>query len=85
MSEKLTVLEQNSGLEYEALKAFVDNTTDRLIFDATKLTDLFAPLELGWKERVKRELELMKELIPILKENANGREISGLKIYEKYM
>jgi len=39
---------------------------------------------LGWKERVKRELELMKELIPILKENANGREISGLKIYEKY-
>jgi len=27
----------------------------------------------------------MKELIPILKENANGREISGLKIYEKYM
>jgi len=52
MSEKLTVLAQNSGLEYEALKAFVDNTTDRLIFDATKLTDLFAPLELGWKERV---------------------------------
>jgi type I restriction enzyme R subunit len=56
MSEKLTVLAQNSGLEYEALKAFVDNTTDRLIFDATKLTDLFAPLELGWKERVKREV-----------------------------
>ena len=83
--EKLTVLAQNSGVNYEQLKQFVDDTTDRLIFDATKLTDLFAPLELGWKERVKKELALMKELIPILKEKANGKEISGLKQYEKYM
>jgi len=83
--EKLTVLAQNSGLKYEALKAFVDDTTDRLILDATILTDLFAPLELNWKERVKKELALMKELIPLLKEKVNGREISGLKHYEKYM
>jgi len=85
MSEKITVLAKNSGVNYKELKQFVDDTTDRLIFDATKLTDLFAPLELGWKERVKRELELMKELIPLLKEMANGKEISGLKIYEKHM
>ncbi|KUK57910.1 MAG: type I site-specific deoxyribonuclease, HsdR family protein, partial [Bacteroidetes bacterium 38_7] len=35
-----------------------------------------------WKERTKRELALMKDLIPILKKQAEGREISGLKAYE---
>jgi type I restriction enzyme R subunit len=38
-----------------------------MIFDADKLSELFAPLDLGWKERTKRELALMEELTPGLK------------------
>jgi len=53
-----------------------------MIFDADKLSELFAPLDLGWKERTKRELALMNDLVPILKKQAEGREISGLKAYE---
>jgi type I restriction enzyme R subunit len=53
-----------------------------MIFDADKLSELFETLDLGWKERTKRELALMEELTPILKKKAEGREISGLKAYE---
>jgi type I restriction enzyme R subunit len=53
-----------------------------MIFDADKLSELFAPLDVGWKERTKREEALMSDLIPILKKKAEGREISGLKAYE---
>jgi type I restriction enzyme, R subunit len=56
-----------------------DNT---MIFDSEKLSDLFAPLDLGWKERTKRELVLMEELIPLLRKQAEGREISELTAYE---
>lgn len=84
-SNNIREIAQTYGLEYEALKQFVDTTIDRLILDATKLTDLFEPLDLNWKERSKKEVELMKELIPLLKETAEEREISGLKIYEKYI
>ena len=50
--------------------------------DADKLSEIFAPLDVGWKERTKRELALMEELTPLLKKQAEGREISGLKVYE---
>lgn len=53
-----------------------------MIFDAEKLNDLLAPLDLGWKDRSKKELALMEELIPQLKKLAQGREISGLSAYE---
>jgi type I restriction enzyme R subunit len=52
-----------------------------MIFDGEKLTDLLAPLQLGWKERKNKELTLMADLIPILKKLAKGKEISGLKAY----
>ncbi len=41
-----------------------------------------APLDLGWKARTQKELELMEDLVPILKKLAHGREISGLGAYE---
>lgn len=78
----LAEIAQNNGLEYEALKQFTDAVISRMIFDADKLSELFAPLDLGWKERTKRELALMEALTPILKKKAEGREISGLKAYE---
>lgn len=70
------------GLEAKALQDFVDGIMDRMVFDGEQLTDLLAPLDLGWKERRVKELELMEELVPLLKRLAQSREISGLAAYE---
>lgn len=70
------------GLESIALKSFVDEIIGRMIFDGEKLSDLLEPLDLGWRDRTKKELELMGDLIPLLKKLAGGREIVGLKAYE---
>ena len=82
ITKKLAEIAQNNGLEFSALNEFTNAIISRMIFDADKLSELFAPLDLGWKERTKRELALMDELTPILKKKAEGREISGLKAYE---
>lgn len=82
IAKQLDVIAQHFGLQSSSLKNFVDGIIDRMIFDAEKLNELMEPLELGWKERSKQELALMKELIPQLKKLAQGREISGLKAYE---
>jgi len=70
------------GLQTDNLKSFVTNIMSRLIFDGEKLTDLLEPLELNWKERSVKEQALMTDLIPLLKKQAQGREISGLTAYE---
>lgn len=66
-----------------ALQAFVDGILPRMIFDGEALSDLMAPLDLGWKARAQAELALMKELVPLLTKRAQGREISGLSAYER--
>ena len=53
-----------------------------MIFDGEKLGDLFAPLDLSWRERTQKELDLVADLIPLLKRLADGREIVGLSAYE---
>lgn len=70
------------GLQTTDLKIFVENIMSRLIFDGEKLTDLLEPLELNWKERSVKEQALMTDLIPLLKKQAQGQEISGLTAYE---
>jgi len=70
------------ALEPAALQAFVDGIMNRMIFDGEQLSELMAPLELGWKARGQKELDLMEDLVPILKKLAQGRDISGLKAYE---
>jgi type I restriction enzyme R subunit len=70
------------GLEMAKLQAFTDGILSRMIFDGEQLTDLLAPLELSWKERRLKELALMEDLVPLLKKQAQGREISGLSAYE---
>jgi type I restriction enzyme R subunit len=70
-------------LEAPALQDFVDFIMLRMIFDGDKLTDLYAPFELCWKARAKREIALMEDLIPMLKKLAKGRDISGLRVYEE--
>ena len=68
-----------------ALQTFVDGILQRMIFDGEVLSDLMAPLDLGWKARAQAETALMKELVPLLQKRAEqhgGREISGLSAYE---
>lgn len=79
---ELSLLAERYGLERDRLQSFVDGILDRMIFDGEQLSDLFEPLELGWKARSKAELALMEELVPFLKKQAGGREISGLEAYE---
>ena len=69
-------------LQTAALQAFVDAIMGRMIFDGEQLTDLLAPLGLGWKARREAELALMADLVPYLQKLAGGREISGLNAYE---
>jgi type I restriction enzyme, R subunit len=80
--KELAAIAQNHGLETTALKSFIENIMSRMIFDGEKLNDLLAPLMLSWKDRARKEVDLMKELIPLLKKIAQGREISGLSAYE---
>ncbi|KAF6698088.1 MULTISPECIES: type I restriction endonuclease subunit R [Bacillus] len=70
------------GIEPVSLQAFIDEIIERMIFDGEKLSDLLEPLELGWRDRTKKELELMDELIPLFKKLAGGRVIVGLNAYE---
>ena len=66
-----------------ALQGFVDGILQRMIFDGEQLSDLMAPLDLGWKARTHAELALMEDLHPLLTKRAQGRNISGLSAYEQ--
>ena len=78
----LASIAHKHGLQETELKSFVDGVMSRMIFDGEQLNDLLAPLDLGWKERTRKELALMEDLVPQLKKLAQGREISGLSAYE---
>ncbi|WP_372827453.1 type I restriction endonuclease subunit R [Polaromonas sp.] len=82
-STELTAIATQHQLAPAALQAFVDGILQRMIFDGEALSDLMAPLDLGWKARAQAELALMKELVPLLIKRAQGREISGLSAYEQ--
>ena len=81
-SKKLISISEKYGIELGSLEVFVNGIMERMIFDGEKLIDLLEPLNLSWRERTQKELELMDELIPLLKKMADGREIVGLKAYE---
>ena len=81
-TKQLATVAEKHGIDAQALQAFVDAIMARKIFDGEKLIDLLEPLDLGWRDRTKKELELMEDLIPLLKKLANGQEIMGLKAYE---
>lgn len=82
-SQELVDVASKHGLPWEALSDFVDGILHRMIFDGEQLGDLLAPLDLGWRERTRRELALMEDLVPLLKKRAGGRVISGLSAYEQ--
>jgi type I restriction enzyme, R subunit len=80
---EVAAIAQKHQLSTAALQSFVDAVLDRMIFDAERLGDLFAHLDLVWKARKDAELALMAELHPLLTRRARGREISGLSAYER--
>lgn len=81
-ASELTEIAAKHGLPNSTLQSFVDSVLERRIFDGEQLTELLAPLQLGWKARTQKELDLMSELVPMLKKRAGGRDISGLQAYE---
>ena len=81
-ARELSRIAEKHGLGREALQSFVNGILDRMIFDPDALTELMKPLGLGWKARAKKELALMEDLTPLLRKLAQGKEISGLEVYE---
>ena len=79
----ISSIAEKHHLDTESVQAFVNEIVERRIFDGEKLYDLITPLELGWKDRARKEEELMKDLIPLLKRMAGGQKISGLSAYEE--
>jgi type I restriction enzyme R subunit len=82
-ARELSDIAAKHGLTDASLRTFVDGILDRRIFDGERLTELLAPLELGWRARTQTELALMGDLVPLLKKRAGGREIAGLRAYEE--
>lgn len=82
-AKELAAIAARHSLATAALQTFVDGILDRMIFDGEQLSDLMAPLDLGWKARSQAELALMADLYPVLSKRAAGREISGLSAYEE--
>jgi type I restriction enzyme R subunit len=80
---ELAAIAARHHLAAAALQSFVDGILQRMIFDGEQLSDLMAPLELGWKARTQAELALMEDLHPLLTKRAQGRDISGLSAYEQ--
>lgn len=81
-SQELNAIANKHGLDIESLKPFVERLVWRKVFDGEELTVLLEPLELGWKARRLKEVELMEDLIPLLRKLTDGQEISGLEAYE---
>ncbi len=75
-------ISQKHNIDIDLLKTFIEEIIKFSRFDGEKLTDLMEPLELSWREKTKKELALMEDLIPLLKKMANGKEIIGLNAYE---
>ncbi len=82
LQKELSIIAKTHALETLELQKFTKWVMDRMIFDGDGLTDLFAPQALGWKERSIKEVALMKDLKPWLNKMAQGRDISGLGVYE---
>jgi type I restriction enzyme R subunit len=82
-ANELAAIASKHHLTTASLQTFVDGILDRMIFDGEQLSDLMAPLALGWKARTQAELALMADLHPLLTKRAGGRDISGLSAYEQ--
>ena len=81
-NQEISMIAEKHGIELQDLQAFIKEIIERSIFDGEKLSDLLAPFDLSWRERMQKESDLMDDLAPLLKKYANGDEIEGLSAYE---
>ncbi len=81
--QEINAIAKKHGVEIQSLKVFIQEIIDRMIFDGERLSDLLAPLNLSWRERTQKELDLMDDLIPLLKKLTDGCEVVGLNAYEQ--
>jgi type I restriction enzyme R subunit len=79
----LSKIAEKNGVEFNALKNFVNETLQRLVFDSDKFDELFESQDLGWKERTQKQLSMMEELEPVFKKMSDGHVIAGLSAYEQ--
>ena len=66
-NKELADIAHKHGLQTAALKTFVEDIMSRMIFDGEKLNDLLAPLDLGWKDRAEKELDVNERLNTTIK------------------
>ena len=81
-AQQVRSMAEKHGLAPEALQGFIEGILRRMIFDPDALTELLQPLGLSWKARAQKELALMEDLAPLLRKLAQGKEISGLEVYD---
>ncbi len=79
-------LEANFREKFEALNRvkltaseFVYEALRRRIFDGEALSELMAPLGLGWKARTQAELALVDDLTPLLHKAGAGARDFGVE------
>ena len=82
-AEELNSISRAHGLDEAAVQNFVADVLRLKMFDDEKLSALYEPLGLGWKERTLGKIALMKALSPLLRRRARGREIAGLDVYDE--
>lgn len=82
-AKELMAIADRHGLSVASVQTFVNDIVERKIFDGERLNGLLEPLNLGWRDRTRKETELMNDLVPLLKRLVSGQEISGLKAYEE--
>ena len=70
------------GLDAALLRKIIQTVLQRSRFDEEDLRSLLEPLELCWKARSRKEVEVMTDLTPLLRRLADGQEIHGLEVYE---
>lgn len=82
-AKELITIAESHLLSVSLLQEFVNGIVERKIFDGEKLSELIAPLELGWKDRTRKETAIMTDLVPLLKRMTGGQKISGLSAYDE--
>ncbi|WP_300366803.1 type I restriction endonuclease subunit R [Brachyspira sp.] len=80
---EINIIAQRHKIDNEKLKAFVYHTSEMLILNEDSLTELVAPLNLGWIDRTNKEKAIMKDILPLLKKLSKDKIIKGLSAYEE--
>lgn len=82
-AQAMIAIADKHHIRVSALRSFVNDIVERKIFDGEKLNELLEPLNLGWRDRTRKETDVMTDLAPLIRRMLPGQEISGLSAYEE--